>query len=171
MKRLLGCCLAALFVALASGPASAELIVDVRSDGDDTSSVLDIQQIGTAAGTRRAFFGVSSYEWFTEGDIYLQDGNYYQFLLDVNRGPGIDRRVRLYAFPPDSTSVCDVRNRRGEVIGTQYAVLMGGSMFCYLPARWLHQDSGRVSRWILQAKERGEVLDRHPTAGWILGSL
>jgi hypothetical protein len=170
MKRLIA--LVALAVVLIPpSSASAGRFVNVRSDSDDTASILDIQQIGTSSGPPRAFFGVSSYEWFFEHDIYLHDGSYYQFLLDVTRGPEVDRRVRLYAFPPDSTTVCDVRNRRGEVIGTRSAVLMGGTIFCNVPARWLHIDDERLLRWILQAKEFGSVVDRHPTAGWVRDSF
>jgi hypothetical protein len=129
-----------------------------------------MRQIGTGGTPRRRFFGISTYDGFG-APLYLQDGNYFQFLLDVSRGPEVDRRVRLYhvSIEGDYYNACDVLNRRGEVIGTRRAVLMGVTIFCFVPRRWLHVEEGRLARWFVQAKENGSVVDRHPTDGWIEG--
>ena len=80
MRRLLSL----LVVGLILLPVTASAAPQIRTDPDDTSSIMDIHRVTTAQHVRRTYFGISSYDEAFEPAV-LYDG-FWEFQLDTKRG-------------------------------------------------------------------------------------
>ena len=76
-----GCLVCAGLILL---PITASAAPQIRTDPDDTSSIMDIYRVTTAQHVRRTYFGISSYNEALAPTV-LYDG-FWEFQLDTKRG-------------------------------------------------------------------------------------
>ena len=172
MRKLLLAIVAGLLLlpttsAQAAAPSLAERGILLGTDPDDSADVLDIYQVGTEAGARRTFFGVSGYEFFGPRAINARKDSYFVYLLDVTGGPRFDYRLGLYYWPPDDQFYCELQTRGGQVVGRKVAGFDPGVIFCYVPNHWY--PAVKTPGYFVEAWHFGHFVDRAPDSGRYFG--
>jgi hypothetical protein len=168
VRRLL---LVVLMVAVGSGltegSASAGSL-RVRTDPNDSSSILDIHKVITNLSATTMYLRLNSWERFRLRDMQET----WAFALDTHGTRRIDRWVVI--FPARHGLKCDVRGGRNGVqrIGMRHASRPDRrSAACHLPRGWFgHIDRAvRFKAYIHEASSPGDI-DNAPNHGlyrWI----
>jgi hypothetical protein len=165
VRRLIGLIVVGLVLLPSSAQASWQGVggLRVHFDGNDTGSILDIDQVATGIERRQVFFGVQTYDQFTANDIDASQGSWFQFNLDTKRRGRADRFLYLYYWPPDDAFYCEVQTREGLFVGLRRASFDTISLFCGVRKGWL--DIQKRVKFAVESRDRGVYVDRAPNIG------
>ncbi len=165
MRKLIAT--AAFVAVMLPGTAAADLQGlgggRVRFDGNDTASLLDIEQVYTERNRRNTFFGVQTYDQFFAADVSAQQGSWFEFRLDTKRRGATDRYLYLYYWDPDAAFYCELQTRSGRVLALRFASYDGISLFCGVRTGLL--DIQKVPKFGVESRDRGVYVDRAPNFG------
>jgi hypothetical protein len=176
MRRMLVSLMtAAVGIGLWATPASAGGTITYRNDPDDTPNVLDIRSVGTdqiRSGGRFVYLEVGTWDLFQEGDLNVQNDNYFVSLFDTQRRARFDFVVFLFYNPPDGTFYCDAWTRNQTHIGSREAFVVGpdgargvsgSSISCVFPRVWLEIE--KPPRFAVESWYSNVFRDRAPNPG------
>lgn len=177
MRRMLVSIIAAVVgIGLWATPASAGTgSITYRNDRDDTANVLDIRYVGTdqiRAGGRFVYVEVDTWDAFQEGDLNVQNDNYFVYLFDTQRRARYDFLVFLFYWPGDGKFYCDAWTRNGTNIGTRDAFItgldeargvLGTGIYCIFPRAWL--EIQKPPRFAVESWYSNVFRDRAPDPG------
>ena len=170
MKGMLLVGLAGLVLVGGQPPAAAGgATATARSDGDDTTSVLDIRKVATDTSRRNVFLGVRSWDPYSSADVDGANDSYFVFLLDTKKRGRADKYAYLYYDSADDLRFeCAVYNRSGGFKGQRRATRLGADdIACATPKKWY--DIRKPVRFGVEAWELGSFRDRAPNDGRYTG--
>ena len=149
-------------------PASAGTgSVTVRSDPNDSTSVLDIRKVGTDQTQRLVFTGIRAWDPFSMNDVTFQDDSFWVFLLDTKNRGKADKLLYLGYDNNSGRFECDLFNRDGGFKGERPASQSNDQITCVTPRKWY--DIEKTPKFGVEAYENGGFTDRAPNNGRYVG--
>jgi hypothetical protein len=143
MHRMLVSLVAAgLAVGMSAGPASAGVgSLTLRSDPNDTSSVLDIRRVASDLSNKQVYMAIRIWGTFTSDDLNQKNNSWFVVYLDTKRRGAADRRLFLSYAPSQGRFECSVFIVGGGFKGEREAATSGDHAIGCLTPR-----SGTTSR-------------------------